>query len=59
MKKRSKRDDAADVLYRAVGSYVKKLGGEVVVAGPVGLIRQWDKHKFSVVVECVGTEPQR
>ena len=58
-KKRSKHDDAAEVLFRAVASYVKKHGGEVAVAGPVQLIPFGGKYRFGLVIECVGTEPQR
>lgn len=46
-------------LLRAVGRYVKKLGGEVLVAGGIQ-IESWPTEEFTfyVKVKCTGRKPE-
>lgn len=52
-------DKNADILFRAVASYVKKEGGRLVVVGPIHTM-QWPEdtpNKWSLVIGCLGRKP--
>ena len=44
-------------LFEAVAEFIESKGGKVVVAGPVGILKEPKKFKFSVVIPCMGREP--
>ncbi len=53
------RRDPAMRLLDAVGRYVKARGGEVLVAGPIGLVRDvLNAHHHELVIHFTGRAPK-
>lgn len=53
-------DSTSGPLYRAVHSYVKKHGGDIVVIGGIQ-IQEWpqdNKGVFHISVKCLGRKPK-
>jgi hypothetical protein len=55
---RFRKGDPAHNLLAATQHWVKANGGDLIVVGGIGLIHNWDEHKFSVAVGCLGRKPK-
>ena len=57
---RFRKDDPAHNLLAATQHWVKANGGDIVVIGGIGLMKEpFDEHRFKIVVGCTGKPPSK
>lgn len=57
---KTKQEIKYDAMLHAVGEYIRSIGGEAIVGGPVSIQHNGrDRKKFAVVIEVFGKLPPK